>query len=85
MRRYVKIDNDGIPIEEAWTEFEPPQDFFEVPDDLNLSNKKYVDGEWVDIVPNPMENALSDEEQAMLEMQTNVEYLVELAEMNMEV
>lgn len=88
MNRFVKVDSDGMPVFEAWTpeDTPPEQGMVSVDPTLNLSNKKYCDNEWVDIIPIPeYEKDLIDAaEESMLEMQTNIQYLVELAEINME-
>ena len=51
----------------------------------NGGTVKYVKPSGEPLPPDPMADAISEGEQAQLEMQTNIEYLTELAEMNREV
>lgn len=87
MYRYVRVDINGLPIEDFWYSEEVHEtDKIPIPLDFNLTNKKYADGKWVDINPVPeWEQDLIDENtQTQLEMQTNIQYLVDLAEIEME-
>lgn len=86
MFRYVKVDNNGLPERDAWVENHeaPEEDMIEISSGFNLTNRKYVDGEWEYIVEPPEYEIISNEEQAQLELQTNIQYLVDLAEINME-
>lgn len=87
MYRYVKVDSGGLPVEDFWYQEEIEEEGkIPIPTDFNLSNKKYSDGKWVDIVPIPSWEAdlIDENTQAQLEMPMNVQYLVDLAEINME-
>lgn len=87
MYRYVKVDSEGLPVEDFWYQEEIEEEGkIPISVDFNLSNKKYSDGKWVDIVSIPLWEAdLIDETiEAQLEEQMNVQYLVDLAEINME-
>lgn len=87
MYRYVRVDIDGLPIEDFWYSEEVHEtDKIPIPLDFNLTNKKYVDGEWVDINPVPEweQNLIDEQEEAQLEMQANIQYLVDLTEINSE-
>ena len=87
MFRYVKLGEDGFPISEYWvSEKIQDTDMIEVPSEFNLTNQRYINGGWVDVSPpDPMVDAISEEEERQLEMQMNIEYLIMLTEMNMEV
>ena len=66
MFRYVKVDADGLPERDAWVENHeaPEEDMIEIPVDFNLSNRKYVDGEWKYIIepePEPEPEPTDDE------------------------
>lgn len=87
MYRYVKVDSEGLPIEDFWYQEEiEEKDKIPIPTDFNLSNKKYSDGKWVDIVPIPSWGAdlIDETAEAQLEQQMNIQYLVDLAEINEE-
>lgn len=85
---YAIVNNEGIVIGIRHNETELfEQNYILVDASFDPHRKKYVNGEWIDYTPepDPMENALSDEQQAQLEMQADIQYLVDLAEINMEV
>ena len=84
MYRYVKVDSNGYAEQEFWCpEVRKDTDLIEVGGDFNLTNQRWNGTEWID--ENVPDYSIDEQEQAQLEMQSNVEYLVALAEMNMEV
>lgn len=87
MFRYVTVDENGYPVEDFWfTDEVEEAGKIPIPADFNLTNKRYSNGEWIDVIPFPIwETDLIDETtEANLEMQMNMQYLVDLAEINME-
>ena len=80
MYRYVKVDSNGYAEQEFWyAEESKDNDLIEIPTDFNLTNQRWNGTEWID--ENVPDYSIDEEEQAQLEMQSNVEYLVALAEM----
>lgn len=83
---YIQIDNEGFPTGESWLSGEiHVENNIRVEDDFSPTNKRYVNGEWVDYTPpepEPWEKDLIDEnEQAQLELQVGVQYMTDLLEM----
>ena len=84
---YIQINEDGIPIGNSWLSGKVEMDnMILVDDNTDWYGKKYEDGEWIDYepVPDPMANVLSEADEMALEQAMNVQYLVDLAEINME-
>ena len=80
MYRYVKVDSNGYAEQEFWyAEESKDNDLIEIPTDFNLTNQRWNGTEWID--ENVPDYTIDEQEQAQLEMQSNVEYLVALAEM----
>ena len=80
MYRYVKVDSNGYAEQEFWyAEESKDNDLIEIPTDFNLTNQRWNGTEWID--ENVPDYSIDEQEQAQLEMQSNVEYLVALAEM----
>lgn len=85
MYHYIQIDDNGIPVSDSYLSGPVSgANMIYVDDDFDPTGKKYENGEWVDYV-DPMEDAISEQEESELEMQANIQYLVDLAEINMEV
>ena len=59
MFRYALIDDDGIVygVSNLTGEINNPSMIL-ITDDFDLDNKKYVDGEWVDYFPEPIETKI---------------------------
>lgn len=77
--RYAQIDGNGFVVSDSWLSGEVEADnMIPIAEDFDLTNKKYVDGKWVEYIPEPIEveSALTDEQKAIFETQTNIEYLV---------
>ena len=89
MFRYAQINKDNLCVCDSWLAEEVHQDdMIPIPDDMESPlGWTYNNGEWIAPPPPPAwEKDLIDEEsEAQLEMQTNIQYLVDLMEMNMEV
>ena len=80
--RYIQIDDEGIPYADSMLSGMIEDDHAIIVDqDFDITNKKYVDGEWVPYIP-PENDELSEGEERQLEMQANIQYLVDLAEIN---
>ena len=81
MYRYAQIDENGYVVSDSHLSGEVTADnMITVSDDFDLSNKRYVDGEWQTYEPSYVEE-LSEAEQAVFETEINTEYLVALAEL----
>ena len=81
MYRYAQIDENGYIVSDSHLSGEVTVDnMIPVSDDFDLSNKRYVDGEWQTYEPSYVEE-LSEAEQAIFETGINTEYLVALAEL----
>ena len=81
MYRYAQIDENGYIVSDSHLSGEVTADnMIPVSDDFDLSNKRYVDGEWQTYEPSYVEE-ISETEQAIFETEINTEYLVALAEL----
>ena len=81
MYRYAQIDENGYIVSDSHLSGEVTVDnMIPVSDDFDLTNKRYVDGEWQTYEPSYVEE-LSEAEQAIFETEINTEYLVALAEL----
>ena len=81
MYRYAQIDENGYIVSDSHLSGEVTADnMIPVSDDFDLSNKRYVDGEWQTYEPSYVEE-LSEAEQVIFETEINTEYLVALAEL----
>lgn len=83
MFRYAQINEDGIVVSNSYLSGEVEADnMIPISEDFDLSNKRYIDGSWVEYTPEPQpEPELSETERAILETQVNTEYLVALSEL----
>lgn len=83
--RFAQIDEDGYVVSDSYLLGEVvADDMIAIPEDFDLTNKKYVGGEWVGYTPEPMpEPILSEVEQAILQSAVNSEYLIALQENNL--
>ena len=84
---YIQTDENGLVTGESWLAGEvEAEGLILVDDDFDPAGKKYEDGEWVpyEPEPDPFPDLIDENEQAQLEMQANVQYLTDLAEINME-
>lgn len=82
MMRYAQIDEDGYVVSDSYLSGEViAKDMIPIPEDFDITNKKYVNGEWVEYIPEPIpEPILSEVEQAILQSVVNSEYLIALQE-----
>ena len=83
MYRYAQIDENGYVVSDSYLSGEVEADnMIPILEDFELSNKRYIDGEWKEYTPEPQsEPELSESEQAIFETQANTEYLVALSEL----
>ena len=84
MFRYAQIDDTGNVISDSYLSGEVKADnMIPISDDFDLTNKKYVNGEWVEYTPEPIESEPTTDE-ILADIQVNTDYLVCLAEINNE-
>ena len=84
MYHYIQIDENGIPESDSFLSGAVSADNMILVDDgFSPWGYKYEDGEWVNYEPEPDYN-LTEADEMALEQAMNVQYLVDLAEINME-
>lgn len=84
MFRYAQIDDTGNVISDSYLSGEVKADnMIPISDDFDLTNKKYVNGEWVEYTPEPIESEPTTDE-ILADIQVNTDYIVCLAEINNE-
>ena len=83
MYRYAQIDSEGYVVSDSYLSGEVIADnMIPLSEDFELKNKRYVNGEWVVIEPTPEPlPTLSETDEAILNTNANVEYLVALKEL----
>lgn len=83
MFRYAEIDENGIVFAVSYMEEEIDKPtLILISDDFDITNKKYINGEWIEYIPEPVpEPPLSEMEQSILETAINTDYLVCLADL----
>lgn len=84
MFRYAQIDENGYVVSDSHLSGEVKTDnMIPISEDFDLTNKKYVNGEWVEYTPEPIEPEPTAEE-ILADIQVNTDYLVCLSEINNE-
>lgn len=84
MHRYAQIDSNGIVIGDSQLSSEVNHpNMIPISDDFDTTNKKYVNGEWVEYIPEPVTESLIDTQQTILETAINTDYLVCLADLGL--
>ena len=82
MYRYAQINENGIVVCDSYLSGEVIADnMIEIAEGFDLANKKIVDGQWVEYIPEPIVETLTEQEKMALETAVNVDYLVCLADM----
>lgn len=83
MFRYAEIDENGIVFAVSYMEEEIDKPtLILISEDFDITNKKYINGEWIEYIPEPEpEPQLSEMEQSILETAINTDYLVCLADL----
>lgn len=83
MFRYAEIDENGIVFAVSYMEEEIDKPtLILISEDFDITNKKYINGEWIEYIPEPEpEPPLSEIEQSILETVINTDYLVCLADL----
>ncbi|MEA5085592.1 MAG: hypothetical protein VB018_15840 [Lachnospiraceae bacterium] len=82
MFRYAQINENGIVVSDSYLSGEvTAENMISIAEDFVLTNKKYVDGEWVEYVPEPIVEVLTEQERTILETAVSIDYLVCLADM----
>jgi len=82
MYRYAQINENGFVISDSHLSGEVTTDnMIAIAEDFLLTNKKYVNSEWVEYTPEPVVKPLTEQEQTALETAVNIDYLVCLADM----
>lgn len=84
MFRYAQIDENGYIVSDSYLSGEVNADnMISIDKDFDLTNKKYVNGEWVEYTPEPIESEPTTDE-ILADIQVNTDYLVCLSEINNE-
>lgn len=85
MYRYVKVNSHGMVTSDNYsTNKINDTDMILVDLSFDLTNKKYINGEWIDFIPEPEPKPpISEQEQQQLETTLNIEYLVCLADLGL--
>lgn len=82
MFRYAQIDEKGFVISDSYLSGEvKAEDMIAIAEGFDITNKKYVDGKWVEYTPEPIVEVPTEQEKTMLETAVNTDYLVCLADM----
>lgn len=82
MYRYAQIDSNGYIVSDSYLSGEVTADnMIPISEDFDLSNKKYVDGSWVEYTPEPATEVLAEEQEIMYENQSNIEMTLCLLEL----
>ena len=82
MYRYAQIDENGYVVSDSHLSGEVNYpNMIPVSDDFDLTNKKYVDGEWEEYAPEPAPEVLTEEQEALYQTQINTEEILCLMEL----
>lgn len=82
MFRYAQVNNEGYVVSDSHLSGEvKANNMIPVEEDFDLTNKKYINGEWVSYEPLADVATLSEEQNAIFETQANTEYLICMMEM----
>ena len=82
MFRYAQIDENGYVVSDSHLSGEVNYpNMIPVSDDFDLTNKKYVDGEWVEYEPEPVQEFLADDQELLYQTATNTEMILCLMEL----
>ena len=83
MYRYAQINSEGYVVSDSYLSGEVIADnMIPLSEDFDLKNKRYVNGDWVVVEPEPEPlPTLSETDEAILNTNANVEYLVALKEL----
>ena len=77
MFRYAQIDENGYVVSDSHLSGEVNYpNMIPVSDDFDLTNKKYVDGEWVEYEPEPVQEFLTDDQELLYQTATNTEMIL---------
>lgn len=70
--RYAQIDADGIVLNDGKLSgiVEAPN-MIPIPNDFDITNKKYINGEWIGYKPEPIEEPIPEQDQIQAEMLLN--------------
>lgn len=86
MFRYAQINEDGYVVSDSWLSGEVKADnMIPLEDNFDLSNKRYVEGKWVDYTPEPVipePTQLDRIEETVTTNALTTEYLACLQEIN---
>ena len=88
MFRYAQIDDTGNVISDSQLYGEVKADnMIPISDDFDLTNKKYINGKWVEYIPEPIEpekTQLDKIEEIITNTALTTEYIACLQEVNAE-
>lgn len=82
MNHYIQINDDGTVFSDSWLSGEVhAPNMIKVGDDFDPTNKKYVNGEWIDYVPEVTTIPEVSTEPTQLDIiEANTSYLVMMME-----
>lgn len=70
--RYAQINKDGIVICDSNLSGEVvAENMIPISDDFNLTNKKYVNGEWVEYTPEPIKEIVTEQDKIQADILLN--------------
>ena len=88
MFRYAQIDENGYVMSDSYLSGEVKADnMIIISDDFDLTNKKYINGKWVEYTPEPIEpekTQLDKIEEIITNTALTTEYMACLQEINAE-
>lgn len=80
--RYAQIDlSTGMVVADSYLSgIVDRPNLIQIPFDFSLTNKKYVDGEWVEYTPDPVPEKETVTDKTILKMAATVDYLAMMTE-----
>ena len=84
MYRYAQINEQGFVVANSYLAGEVIADnMIRIADDFDISNKKYINGNWVEYTPDPLpeEHTQSEAEKIQANQLAVMEALADIAEM----
>ena len=81
--RYAQVNDEGFIISDSMlSDVVVKTKMIPVSETFDLTNKRFIDGDWVECEPVEEEQKKNEMETAILETALNLEYLVEMMGMN---
>lgn len=70
--RYAQIDKNGYVVGNSYLSGEVnSEDMMLISEDFDLTNKKYINGNWIEYTPEPIKEIVTEQEQLQAEMLLN--------------